>query len=87
MTEAFLLSSASVGVERVVSGDGDDTWSLSIRGGGRGGRGDTGGKQEGRKYGEGEGAVDNLSLLDSTSTEFGFWARSPTAHLSHVYFP
>ena len=37
MTEAFLLSSASVGAGRVVSGDEDDTWSLSIRGGGRAG--------------------------------------------------
>lgn len=63
MTEAFLLSSANVGVECVVSGDGDDTWSLSIRGGGRSGQGAAGGRgREGRKYREGEGVVDNLSL-------------------------
>lgn len=55
MTEAFLLSSARVGVAGwVVSGDGDETWSLSIRGwggGGGGGRGGDGGGGGGREGG------------------------------------
>ena len=54
MTEAFLLSSANVGVAGwVVSGDGVETWSLSIPGGGRGreatGNVGRGGRGEGRK--------------------------------------
>ena len=60
MTEAFLLSSARVGVAGcVVSGDGVVTWSLSIRGrrraGQRNGRDSKGGggRGEGKKLREG----------------------------------
>ena len=59
MTDAFLLSSARVGVAGcVVSGDGVVTWSLSIRGSRRAGeQGDGGGRnvEGGKKLREEDG--------------------------------
>ena len=88
MTEAFLLSSANVGVAGcVVSGDGDVTWSLSIRGGGRAGAGvwwalDAGRREENT---EGEGAVYNLRPQLDVDHVPGSRPDSPPAN--HPIFP
>ena len=97
MTEAFLLSSARVGVAGCVeSGDGVVSWSLSIRGG-RGVRDGCGGREwwargEGKKMREGGRCVQlkpGLSPLSVDVLPSGFWARPqrapPPMPLTHPF--
>ncbi len=92
MTEAFLLSSANVGVAGwVVSGDGV-TWSLSIPGVGRGGRWEQCWKRGRgiREENTGRRALYGLSLCALTSTDRDLGPTPevayacPLSHSSHA---